>query len=790
MVFRQITIRSNILSYFLLIVAVVTFLLVGVQYHFSRKIAEEAVSRTFSQTAEKITLSIQTWDLRAKEILYKTVGQFLLTDVAVTTGSKLEVKIFTDTLLQNSTIYSVYIGAPNGDLFEVINMQESPDLYQQFQAPAAARWTAISVKNRAEGRLSESIFLDETLQVLSRRTESSDYFTNKRQWYQEAIKTDNVVRSDPYLFASLKANGITFSQKINVEGYVLAMDFTMPALRIMLQENRFSPSSELFLFGRDGSIISSSVEQLGRNSSKLTDILRAGETDQVVTRRVADKNYFAMISSLSSEFGAETYLGITVSEAEMLRPYMEKIFYSLGFALLSVVLSIPLIMNASSRIVRPINRLMVENRKIGDRKFSEVAEIETNIVELASLSRSQVMMAKSIQEYQDNQKKLMDSFIRLIANAIDAKSSYTGAHCKRVPIIATMLAQQAENCAIGGLKDFCFASKDEWDEFERGAWLHDCGKIVTPEYVVDKATKLETIHNRIHEIRTRFEVLWRDVDVDYYERLLKGEEKSLLEEWRKDQQQRLLNDFAFIAECNQGDELMTPEKKERLHAIAQRQWSRHFDNRLGLSEEELERCGMDHSDPLPATEKLIADRIEHIVLRNNFDEEAYRAEGFRLDPPEYAYNFGELYNLTIERGTLTAEERFKINEHAIMTLRMLKQLPYAPELEKLPEIAGSHHEMLNGHGYPRQLTREQLSIPARIIALADIFEALTATDRPYKKTKTLSETLKIMSFMVKDEHIDAELFALFLRSGVYLDYARTYLQSAQIDAVEIETYLS
>lgn len=189
-------------------------------------------------------------------------------------------------------------------------------------------------------------------------------------------------------------------------------------------------------------------------------------------------------------------------------------------------------------------------------------------------------------------------------------------------------------------------------------------------------------------------------------------------------------------------------------------------------------------------EQLLSDKTQHLVERLNFDEEAYKKQGFKLDVPEYLYNYGELYNLCIEKGTLSNEERFKINEHVIMTIKMLEQLPFPEHMQKIPEYAGTHHETMNNTGYPRQLGKEQLSIPARIMAIADIFEALTASDRPYKKGKTLSEAIRIMSFMKKDQHIDADLFELFLRSGIYNEYAEKYLKAKQMDDVDIKAYLA
>ena len=787
MPFRKITIRTNILSNFLIIIAAVALLLIGAQYYFSKKIALNAIEKTFLQTSEKVALSVQQIDLRIKGILYKAINQIYLNGSTTDLTPQFKTQLFTDILLLHENIYSIYIGSPNGDMFEIINMFITP---KHYQAPAQTRWTVIQIASATSGKIREFTFLDKSLQIISKRHDPTDYLANKRPWYQEAVKSDNVVRSDPYLFKHLEAYGITFSKKIDSRNSVLAIDFTMPALQTILADHKFSSTSQLFLFGRNGTVICSSEDVHTQSSLHLAEILKTGEINQVVFSHTGDKEYFVMIAPFSNEFGVETYLGISVSTAEMLQPYIQKIFYSLGLALLLLLLLIPLVINAISRIVKPINKLMIENSKIKNRKFKEVEQVDTNIIELIALSRSQVLMSKSIQDYQENQKNLMNSFIKLIASAIDTKSSYTGAHCKRVPIIATMLAKEADESDNGIFKNFHFTEQEQWDEFERGAWLHDCGKITTPEYVVNKATKLETIYNRIHEIRTRFEVLWRDIEIAYLEKLSKGEDKAQLDNWRDHEQQQLLKDFAFIADCNQGDNFMSSEKKEQLKMIAQRQWVRHFDNRIGLSQEEKNRCGKTANGPHSAIENLPSDHAQHLVDRINFDKESYLQEGFKLEPPEYAYNFGEIYNLMIERGTLTAEERYKVNEHAIMTLRMLNQLPFTHDMEKIPEIAGNHHEMLNGKGYPRCLTKQQLSIPARIIAIADIFEALTATDRPYKKTKSLSETLKIMSFMAKDEHIDSEIFELFLRRGIYLKYAKDHLQPEQIDDVEIDLLLA
>ena len=163
--------------------------------------------------------------------------------------------------------------------------------------------------------------------------------------------------------------------------------------------------------------------------------------------------------------------------------------------------------------------------------------------------------------------------------------------------------------------------------------------------------------------------------------------------------------------------------------------------------------------------------------------------GFKLDIPEYKYNLGEVYNLSVNRGTLTQEERFKINDHIVQTIMMLEQLPFPKYLARVPEYAGGHHEKMNGTGYPRKLFKNQMSIPARIMAIADIFEALTAADRPYKSPKLLSESIKIMAAMKEDAHIDGDLFELFLTSGVYEKFARQFLMPSQIDDVDISEHV-
>ncbi|MDH3335822.1 MAG: GAF domain-containing protein [Rhodospirillaceae bacterium] len=446
-------------------------------------------------------------------------------------------------------------------------------------------------------------------------------------------------------------------------------------------------------------------------------------------------------------------------------------------------LTVPL-KNHSGEIIGVLQLL---NAKDG--KTSEVTNFDVSIQPLIEALASQAAVAVDNQLLIDAQRRLFDSFIMVMGGAIDAKSPYTGGHCARVPELAEMLAVAACDSNDGELDNFSL-DENGFRELHLASWLHDCGKVVTPEYVVDKATKLETIYDRIHEIRMRFEVLKRDAEIVYWKGVAQGGDEKTLKAELESEWAKLDDEFSFVAECNIGGEFMADEKVERLREIASRKWVRTLDDRLGIAHEELMRKEQNPAEKLPAEENLLADKPHHVFKRNG----AYEINnpdhyGFNMDVPKDLFNHGELYNLGIARGTLTAEDRYIIQNHITQTIVMLEQLPFPKHLSRVPEFAGSHHETLIGTGYPRKLSKEQMSIPARIMALADVFEALTAADRPYKKPKTLSDSIKILSFMVKDKHIDPDLFRLLLKSGIYKQYAEKFLRPEQIDDVDIQQYL-
>ena len=381
-----------------------------------------------------------------------------------------------------------------------------------------------------------------------------------------------------------------------------------------------------------------------------------------------------------------------------------------------------------------------ENEIIGAMQLINARDEQGNVIsfdknmqeQVESLS-SQGAVALTNKRLVEELKTLFEAFIKLIATAIDRKSEYTGGHCERVPVITMMLADALENTKDGKFKDF-FMTPEERYELYIAAWLHDCGKVATPPHVVDKSTKLETIFDRIELIRTRMEILKRDAEITFLKRQLNGNVPDNFDQMYYDQIKEIDENMQFLESCNIGGEFMLPERQERVINIAEQQIHLGDETQPFLSKEEVK-------------------------------------------------------NLNIPKGTLLPEEREIINDHIVITIEMLEQLPYPKQLKNVPEYAGGHHEKLDGTGYPKRLKGDEMSTQAKIMAIADIYEALTAADRPYKDGKKLSQAMRIMGYMKNDYHIDEDLFEIFVKSGVYKDYANKYIADTQIDKVDEDAVL-
>ena len=370
-----------------------------------------------------------------------------------------------------------------------------------------------------------------------------------------------------------------------------------------------------------------------------------------------------------------------------------------------------------------------------DRATGEVVAFSHADQQLAESLASQAAIALTKRQLINHLENLFESFINLINAAIDDKSPYTGGHCQRVPTLTMLLAEAVNSCNVGPLKDFTLSDHDRY-ELKIAGLLHDCGKVTTPVHVVDKATKLQTIFDRIDLLDTRFEIVKRDAEIS----MLRGR-------------------LAAVGQSGGG----TSHESELAARIRQIDEDREFLRWVNVGQETMKDTDL--------------ARVRDIAGRYSWAN----ANGEQVD----FLTSEEVHNLTIRHGTLTPEERQIINHHIEVTIQMLESLPWPKHLKNVPEYAGGHHERMDGKGYPRGLVREQMSVQARCMGIADIFEALTAKDRPYKRGKTLSESLAILGQFKLNNHIDPDLFDIFMWQKVYEKYAQQFLDSEQIDEVDV-----
>jgi len=393
-----------------------------------------------------------------------------------------------------------------------------------------------------------------------------------------------------------------------------------------------------------------------------------------------------------------------------------------GFRTRSVI-TIPMINHRGE----PIGCLQLINAK--DPATGATIPFTDEMVEIISSLASQAAVIVDKEMLITEQKTLLESFIKMMAQAIDAKSPYTGSHCVRVPVLTEMLAEAACNDTSGFFRNFSMSDEEKY-ELHIAGWLHDAGKMVTPVHIMDKATKLETIYDRIHLVIARLEILKREARIAYLEAsAAEGANKKALSARYDEEVVGLNADIDFLKTANIGGEFMEDEKIERLKKLALRT---------------LDINGQ--TQPL-----LTAD---------------------------------EVYNLSTRRGTITAEERQIMNDHMVHTVNMLESMPWPKHLQRVPEYATGHHEKMDGTGYPRGVLGGTMSVPARMMCIADIFEALTANDRPYKKAKTLSEAMAIIGQFKKNNHLDPHIVDFFVSSKTYRKFAEMFLPPEQIDDVD------
>ena len=352
-----------------------------------------------------------------------------------------------------------------------------------------------------------------------------------------------------------------------------------------------------------------------------------------------------------------------------------------------------------------------------DPNSGEAIAFSAEDVALIESLASQAAVAINNVRLIEETEALFESFVQVMATAIDERSPYTGGHIRRVAELTMVMAHAINTCAEGVFADVEFGD-EELEELRLAAWMHDIGKITTPEWVVDKPTKLTTIFDRVELVRTRFALIRKEFELQIARRTLDAAEGQQL-------MAEVDADVDFVTRANLPGEYMEDEDLARLEKIAAKTYICDSESRPYLTAEELE-------------------------------------------------------NLSIIKGSLTDTERQKINDHAVMSIKMLEQIPFTRKLRQVPAIAGAHHERLDGTGYPLGLKDDEISLQARILALVDIFESLTADDRPYR-AKPLSRelVLRILQEMVDGNHIDRDVHEVFQCENLFDQLEEIKEQMAQ-----------
>jgi len=795
------SIRSLVIKVSIFIFVLAISMTLALQYYFSHSTLQKSTELLYRTEANRISKSLD--QTNAKAI---TDGLLLANFPHLTENKKITSKALQilTTLMHNDSLYhSISVGFDNGNMQQLVNLNMVLD-DPASQRVASDRWLLISINGQGEQRMRTFYYFDQSFNLRQQYQEETNYDLTQQAWFQDAV-INSVKKSKPYLFPYSKTFGQTYSIKVPETNIVLGINMTLNTLSKTLQNTQKNSEDKInstfhkaYIITQAGQLIASNQankafsngHQLGAVPYPELTLLtkQKQQLKKLIPITLNQQLYYVYITPINSINGLNKYLALVTPKYQLMTENIQQLLIVLLLSLVSLLLLLPFLWRFSSSIINPLNALQQNIEKVKMRHFKQLTTSTSSISEILNLDQSLFEMSLSIETYQTEQKQLMESFIKLIAQAIDDKSPYTAGHCNRVPELGLMLAKAAQASNLAPFADFKFETEEQQQEFNLAAWLHDLGKITTPEHIINKGTKLEANYNRIHEIRMRFEVLWRDAEITYYQQSrAHPEHNKPLKEALIKQQLQLMRDFEFVAKANIGDTFMVQQDILRLQKIGEQTWLRYFDDRLGLSL--IEKLNLtSRKQKLPVKEKLLSDKSEHIIKRDNqleFDPKL----AIKMQVPKHLYNLGELYNLSIISGTLTVEDRFKINQNVASTIKILDSLHFPPELANVPRYASTHSENLKGTGYPRQLSAKDLSIPERILVIADIFEALTTTDRPYKKANSLSVAIDILYNMALQQDVDINIFKLFLSSGIYLQYANKFLDKKQIDTVDIGQYI-
>jgi HD-GYP domain-containing protein (c-di-GMP phosphodiesterase class II) len=785
------SIRFTLIRAFIFICLLMTTVTVALQYYISQSTAQKSALALYETKALVISNKIRQADQIANH--YSTL---LSKFNKLLVNQKLHpdaLQLFANVMAENPSYNSISLGFENGDLQQLIHLNKAKN-DQSLANVESATWLLISISEQGSQQIRQYAYFDDAFNVISQRQEENNENITNLSWYKDAkILTSN--KSNVFSLTNSTTLRQTYSIKVPNTQTVLAIDATLSSFSNNLQKingNNQNPLlDEIYLYNGTGQVLGSNQpKEHPVNTNKLPlvpyPVLIEMAQHQTSLNKlnnvtINDKPYYAYIAEVDDKTATNSYLAILVAKETLLLPSIKT---SIQIAALSLALLLILSWCFSSPLTNTIKGLLNEIKRAKGQDYKQLQQVVSRVTELKELNNSMIEMSQSIEDYQAQQKQMTERFIKQIAQAIDDKSPYTFGHANRAPELGMMLAKASLKSDLPAFEQ---VDEEMLSEFSSNAWSHHYGKLTTAQQVTSKSTKLEANYNRIHEIRMRFEILWRDAEISYFKQSKANPEQNKpLKETLIKQQLQLMRDFGFVAKANLGDTTMSEQDTLRLHKIGAQTWLRYFDDRLGLSSIEKLRL-TDKKQKLPVQETLLSDKKEHIIKRNNITK---IDSGIKIEVADHLYNFGELYNLSIPKGTLTVEDKFEINQSILSTINLLKALPTSHKQVIKVQDLSAYHPVLKYVSCPSESNNVGFSITSRILLMTDIFETLTSVKTPQQKVESLSTAIEILHQLAVDQVIDMNLFKLFLSSGIYIKYANKFLHDTQFDDVDISKYLN
>lgn len=769
------SIRLTLVKTILFSGLLVTMVAIALQFYFSLISARDSISHKY-QTESIYIKQMLKQEQQTAENYMALLADFKYLIIGKQFSSE-ALPILANMMHKNPLYSSVYLGFPNGDLQQFIDLDNADNITQQMpeteSESESARWLLISKSYQGKQSIIQYSYFDQSLTLVKER-QSYKSDGAKLAWYQQAL----LAQSSPSI-------GKTYAMTIAKTEAVLALDVNSSSLSNSLKietEQQDNNLNEFYVFIKNGTILESNQSTTNTNitpvfSTSVLDELTQHSTNLNTLNSITIEQtaYYAYVAKVD---GANNYLAFLIPQKTL---FLSNIHQLIIVGLSGFILTLCLSWLFSSSLTRKLKMLLITVEEAKESRFKKLKTIETGITEFQQLNDLMVEMSYSIKNYQTKQKQQIESFIKLTAQAIGNKSPYTFEQANKVPELAWMLLKAVEESQLPVFNDFKLKNNDQQQSFRITAALHSYDKLTTTQTLVSKSTKLETTYNRIHEIRMRFEILWRDAEIYYYQTSKDHpEQNKSLKEGLIKQQLQLMRDFEFVANTNIGDQTMTEQDIQRLHQIGTQTWLRYFDDRLGLSS--IEKMALStQKQRLPAQEYLLSNKPEHVIQQHSKNESP--------ETSTLRCNLGELYNLSIPLGTLTEEDKQQLNAYIVKTSSLLDDMPIMIKQHSVPQDLSAYHPALNDAVYLVNSGNKKLSIAEHILGITYIFEALTSINNPQHKIETMSNAIATMHQLAMDKRIDRHIFKLFLSSGIYLTYAKQFLYEQQIDEVDIQQYL-